>query len=57
MTTLRSDGWSLHERTFDMAKIEAICPHGIGHHQGIHGCDGCCGAMPEDLKDQVTKDE
>jgi hypothetical protein len=21
---------------------EAICPHGVGHHKGIHGCDGCC---------------
>lgn len=25
---------------------EMICPHGIGHHRGTHGCDGCCG-LPE----------
>ena len=18
------------------------CDHGVGHHQGVHGCDGCC---------------
>jgi hypothetical protein len=21
---------------------EITCPHGVGHEQGIHGCDGCC---------------
>lgn len=21
---------------------ELICPHGIGHDRGVHGCDGCC---------------
>ena len=28
----------MHSRGF----IEAICEHGIGHHKGVHGCDGCC---------------
>jgi hypothetical protein len=21
---------------------EYCCPHGVGHGEGIHGCDGCC---------------
>ena len=21
---------------------EWLCPHGIGHEMGTHGCDGCC---------------
>lgn len=21
---------------------ELICPHRIGHDEGVHGCDGCC---------------
>lgn len=25
-------------------KIEYACPHGVGHGEGIHGCDGCCRA-------------
>ena len=25
------------------SKIEYACPHGIGHGEEIHGCDGCCG--------------
>jgi hypothetical protein len=28
-------------------RIEWICPHGIGHHRGVHGCDGCCANEPE----------
>lgn len=44
-------------------RIEDICPHGIGHtnpdsaaylnwrdgskYWGSHGCDGCCGDLPE----------
>lgn len=26
---------------------EILCPHGVGHDTGIHGCDGCCGALRE----------
>lgn len=36
--------------------VEAICAHGMGHHNGTHGCDGCCSDMPEEFKEQVTKD-
>lgn len=35
---------------------EAICPHGIGHHKGIHGCDGCCQKAPKEIWDRVTKE-
>jgi hypothetical protein len=42
----------------DRRLMERICPHGVGHpdpddiaykeklgmtHEGVHGCDGCCG--------------
>jgi len=36
--------------------MEAACPHGVGHHKGVHGCDGCCTKAPKDLWDNVTKD-
>ena len=35
-------------------RTEWICPHGIGHHQGVHGCDGCC--KDEPLLEQTSKD-
>ena len=35
---------------------EAICQHGIGHHKGIHGCDGCCKSCPKEIWSQVTED-
>lgn len=28
-------------------RTEWVCPHGIGHHRGVHGCDGCCADEPE----------
>ncbi len=34
-------GWTRHYRD-DKKVWEDICPHGIGHEMGIHGCDGCC---------------
>lgn len=37
--------------------VEAICPHGVGHHKGIHGCDGCCANAPADLWAKVSQDE
>ncbi len=36
--------------------VEAICAHGVGHHRGIHGCDGCCDDMPIVLLNKTTKD-
>ena len=36
--------------------VEARCPHGVGHHRGVHGCDGCCGKAPEGLMEKTTKD-
>ncbi len=46
------EGRDMHPGTF----VEAICAHGIGHHYGVHGCDGCCFDMPDDIASQVTKD-
>jgi hypothetical protein len=34
---------------------EWICPHGVGHHRGIHGCDGCC--ANESKMEQTTYEE
>lgn len=51
--------WTLHSRWSDIRSnglIEAICPHGVGHHLGIHGCDGCCKTIPKEFRNQVTKD-
>jgi hypothetical protein len=53
---LKEEGkWTLHERFFDSHRIEAICPHGVGHHKGTHGCDGCCSNPPKDLWKKVSK--
>ena len=27
----------------NLGRNEIECPHGVGHGQHIHGCDGCCG--------------
>ncbi len=35
---------------------EAICPHGVGHHKGVHGCDGCCENAPKEIWDKVSED-
>jgi len=35
---------------------EAICEHGVGHHKGVHGCDGCCEKCPKEIWNQVTTD-
>lgn len=33
--------WTRHFRD-DKGTWEDICPHGVGHENGVHGCDGCC---------------
>lgn len=43
----------LHEPGF----VEAICEHGIGHHKGVHGCDGCCAKAPKEIWGKVTNEE
>jgi len=45
-------GRDLHAYHF----VEAICAHGIGHHKGVHGCDGCCANWPKEISDKVSKD-
>ena len=35
------EGWTKNRR-YDKGVTEDVCPHGIGHEDGIHGCDGCC---------------
>lgn len=67
----KKNGWKLaefygrdmHSGTF----YEAICPHGVGHHKGVHGCDGCCGLKkkaedglmpcPKRIWDRVTEEK
>lgn len=52
-------GWTLDEQFGrDMHPgrfVEAVCAHGLGHHRGVHGCDGCCPA-PEDIWEKVSVD-
>ena len=51
--TLKSQfGRDIHSSTF----IEAVCEHGVGHHWGVHGCDGCCAKWPKEISDKVSKD-
>lgn len=57
----RPDGWSLtppqnYRDMHGAGFVEAICEHGIGHHKGVHGCDGCCKDMPKELLDKVSED-
>jgi len=52
--------WKLIKRFSDIRSeelIEAICKHGVGHHTGIHGCDGCCREMPKKLQCKVTREK
>ncbi len=46
-------GRDMHRGKF----VEGICKHGVGHHKGTHGCDGCCADWPKEISDQVTKDD
>lgn len=54
------DIWKLSKQPFrdihGAGFTEAICEHGIGHHKGVHGCDGCCETCPESIWSQVTED-
>lgn len=45
-------GRDIHKGPF----FEAICPHGVGHHKGIHGCDGCCATAPKKIWSKVSED-
>lgn len=58
----RSREWAknkVHSRVSDIRGTmkEFICEHGVGHHNGIHGCDGCCD-KPENQEamSQTTRD-
>lgn len=48
------EGWRIHERFFDRHVIEAICPHGVGHDWGTHGCDGCCANIPKSFLKELN---
>lgn len=48
----RQLGRDMHRYVFN----EAICPHGVGHHKGVHGCDGCCEHAPKEIWDIVSED-
>jgi hypothetical protein len=38
-------GWERYYRS-DKGIWEDTCPHGVGHEDGVHGCDGCCQELP-----------
>lgn len=45
----------------DVGFIEVVCPHGVGHHKGVHGCDlqdgePCCKSAPKELWDKVSSE-
>lgn len=52
--------WQIYKQLYrDMHAspfFEAICSHGVGHHNGVHGCDGCCKDAPKEIWKQVSKD-
>lgn len=60
MKTTKPENWKLSEQYGrDMHSspfFEAICEHGVGHHKGVHGCDGCCDTWPKEISSKVTKD-
>ena len=35
---------------------ETNCVHGVGHKDGIHGCDGCCSSDPVNSPSHYTAD-
>lgn len=40
-----------HHRKYELGvgfSDEVLCPHGIGHDRGVHGCDGCCSELFKD---------
>lgn len=45
-------GRDMHNSPF----VEAICEHGVGHHKGVHGCDGCCSTWPLYVSQEVSED-
>ncbi len=60
MKTTKPEEWKLLPQTgrdiHSGIFVEALCAHGVGHHNGTHGCDGCCSDMPKDILKQVSKD-
>lgn len=61
MRTTKDENWKLstqYGRDIHSGKfVEAICEHGIGHHKGVHGCDGCCENCSKEIWEQVTNEE
>lgn len=57
---LEESKWYLNPRFSDIRPdgfVEVLCEHGIGHHKGVHGCDGCCADVPDHIWEQVTNDK
>uniref|UniRef100_A0A6M3XRC9 Uncharacterized protein n=1 Tax=viral metagenome TaxID=1070528 RepID=A0A6M3XRC9_9ZZZZ len=52
----KKEDWVINERFADRHVAEAICKHGIGHHRGMHGCDGCCENVPKEIWEKTTKE-
>ena len=60
MKTTKKADWKLltqHGRDIHAGVFtEAICSHGVGHHKGVHGCDGCCKDLPKELLRKISED-
>lgn len=64
MTPNTPEKWTIRKRFSDIRSgglVEAICPHGIGHHRGVHGChmkdgtlESCCSTCPKEIWEQTT---
>lgn len=65
---IEKDGWRIYTqygRDIHSGRfVEAICPHGVGHHKGVHGCHmskinegkACCADAPKEIWKVVSKD-
>lgn len=59
MSKKQENEWTLTKGFRDMhgsGFVEASCFHGIGHHRGVHGCDGCCSTCPKEVWEQTTNE-
>ena len=60
MEETKPENWKLSSQIgrdmYNGVFVEAICEHGIGHHWGVHGCDGCCANWPKEISYKVSKE-
>lgn len=39
----------------DDGDVEWLCPHGIGHGENVHTCDGCCLMTKEEIAEHEAR--